>query len=497
MLLGIDIGTSGVKTTVVDVTGSVHAHAYRPFTTYGAKEGKRELNPLEVEEKSFEAVREVLAETKQEKIELITISSLGEAVVPVAKDGTVLMNSIIGSDPRGSVELKALCHVMGEETLTQITGLNLSYIYSLNKILYVKKHYPHIHDRVWKYMCFTDYMGYLLTGNAIIDYSMASRTLAFDYQKKAWSKEILETAQIPESIFSKPVQGGSLIGEISSGAKKKMGISYEVPVMVGSHDHIFNAIGAGVVRSGVCSNTVGTTEGITAVLDRTMPAQSIQKNNISCEPFVKADMYNTVAWHNTAGAMVNWYLQTFYQESSKSRGELLNGLNKTVSDHPSSLMVLPHFSGATAKYMDEKAKGCILGLTVTTSREEIYKAVLEGASYEFRMIYDSILEAGITLDQIIVSGGGSNSLPWLKIKADILGETIYKSACVDTGALGGAVLGAWKLGKYTSLEKAARAMIKTGTAVEPNMKNHEIYKERYCKYKELYIKLKDLNHLLF
>lgn len=496
MFLGLDIGTSGVKSTIVDGEGTMLAYAYRPLRIYGKAENKRELDPLEVKENAFETMKEVLHKCNQRKLAMITLSSLGEAAIPVGRDGKVLRRSIIGSDSRGAVELEWMKKQMSAEILTEITKVNLSYIYSLNKILYLRKTDPAVYEKTWKYMCFTDYMTYLLTGETMIDYSMASRTMAFDIHKNCWSEKILDIADIGKELFSTPVPGGSIIGNLLYSVKRELGLSYDVPVMVGSHDHIFNAIGAGAVVPGSCSNIVGTTEGITAVVDKMLDTKDIDRENISCEPFVRSGLYNTVAWHNTAGAMVNWYTETFWKENTSSKREILEYLSQAIDTHPGKLIVLPHFSGVTAHYMDEKAKGAIIGLTTTTTREEIFKAILEGASYECRRIIDAVEGAGIALDRMIVSGGGSNSALWLKLKANILGREIYKVSYADTGALGGAVLGATVMGDYSSIEAAADQMLKPPQLIEPDMKYHSVYQERYEKYKELYIKLKELNHML-
>lgn len=496
MFLGIDIGTSGVKTTITDITGTVLAYEKRPVQTYGAERGYREICPQEVKNTVFESMQKVLRLCGGKKVDLITISSLGEAVVPVAKDGTVLRNSIIGADARGSEELKQIMDAVGEETLTDITGLNLSNIYSLNKILYLKNHYPRIHQAVWKYMCFTDYMGYLLTGETKIDYAMASRTMAFDARVNEWSERILEKAQISADVFSSPVPGGTLIGTVKKSVRELVGLKAETPVMAGSHDHIYNALGAGAVYPGSCSNIVGTTEGITAILSQRLDSGIIREKNLSCQPFVLPNHYNTVAWHNTACAMVNWYVETFFSESGLKKREILDKLNNRAADGPSALMVLPHFSGSTAGVMDEKAKGCIIGLTVTTAKEDVYRAILEGACYECRVIIEAISAAGIPAEKIIVSGGGSRSKLWLQTKADILGRPIFKSGCAETGALGGAVLGAVVLGVFPDLESAVRNMVKPGEMIEPRGKYHKIYEERYEAYKELYMKMKPVNHML-
>ena len=496
MFLGIDIGTSGIKATIIDEKGNMCARAYRPLRTYGLEERKRELSPVQVKEETLQAVAEVLHTSPAEEIRLITVASLGEAVVPVGADGCALMNSIIGSDSRGSEELEEVACRIGEEQLTEITGLNLSYIYSLNKMLYIRAHYPEIHRRVWKYMCFTDYIGFVLTGEAVIDYSMASRTMAFDIRKKRWSDEILNAVQMSKDLLSHPVPGGTVAGSVRKEIKEELGIFYDIPVLVGSHDHIFNAIGAGAIKPGICSNTVGTTEGITTVLGGRIDSRSIRENLISCEPFVRPHLYNTVAWHNAAGAGVNWFLDNFFGGSEEPKDQTLAGLNGQQGHHPSNLLVVPHFAGATAGHMDEKAKAAVIGITMATGREEIYKAILEGTAFECRVILDSIRHAGIPVNKVVVSGGGSRSSLWMQIRSSILGRELYCSACADTGALGGAVLGAVVLGLYRSLKDAAGQMVRPGTVVEPEAEAVRIYEERYELYRQMYGRLRDINERL-
>lgn len=496
MFLGIDIGTSGIKATIIDEKGNMCARAYRPLRTYGLEERKRELSPVQVKEETLQAVAEVLHTSPAEEIRLITVASLGEAVVPVGADGCALMNSIIGSDSRGSEELEEVACRIGEEQLTEITGLNLSYIYSLNKMLYIRAHYPEIHRRVWKYMCFTDYIGFVLTGEAVIDYSMASRTMAFDIRKKRWSDEILNAVQMSKDLLSHPVPGGTVAGSLRKEIKEELGIFYDIPVLVGSHDHIFNAIGAGAIKPGICSNTVGTTEGITTVLGGRIDSRSIRENLISCEPFVRPHLYNTVAWHNAAGAGVNWFLDNFFGGSEEPKDQTLAGLNGQQGHHPSNLLVVPHFAGATAGHMDEKAKAAVIGITMATGREEIYKAILEGTAFECRVILDSIRHAGIPVNKVVVSGGGSRSSLWMQIRSSILGRELYCSACADTGALGGAVLGAVVLGLYRSLKDAAGQMVRPGTVVEPEAEAVRIYEERYELYRQMYGRLRDINERL-
>ena len=133
MFLGIDIGNSGVKSTIVNLSGDILTYSYRAITVKKLRDNRREIDPLEVREKTFETIKEVLGQCRV-RIKLITISGFGEALVPVDCHGNILMNTIAGSDPRGTDELAWLKGQISIEELVDITKLNLCSIYSLNKI---------------------------------------------------------------------------------------------------------------------------------------------------------------------------------------------------------------------------------------------------------------------------------------------------------------------------------------------------------------------------
>jgi xylulokinase len=499
MYLGLDVGTSGVKATVIDDNGNIRMMAARKYPLYGLENNYRELDSNQVWDSTKSAISEVIGQIGPSEIEYITVISLGEAIIPVDKLGQPLMRSIIGSDIRGGEELAWLCQRIEPSELTQITGLNLSTIYSINKILYIRNHFPEVYADTWKFYCFTDFIVYKLTGESVIDYSMASRMLAFDINSYEWSNRILKEASIDPDVFSRPVVTGEIAGQVLDSIAVEIGLSSKIKVLIGPHDHICNALGAGVVKKGDCSNIVGTTEGITAILGKEkLSVTDISVNNISCEPFVLPGTFNTVAWHNTAGALINWFLDVFFGKirSASQTVEILSVLNQTYSGKPTKLMIQPHFSGSTTKFMDDKAKGTILGLSLSTTREEIFQALLEGASYECMLIVGSLENAGLPVNDLIVSGGGSKSDAWLSIKADMFGKPVHTVECADTGALGGGMLAAVTSKKYNSFEEAAKIMVKKGKTIFPNEENTKIYQERFEMYKELYQKTKGISHIL-
>lgn len=494
MYIGIDVGTSGTKVALIDSAGNILRSYQRNYSFSNTENGYRELDASTV----WNAVVECLNKVgRRMPVRTITVSALGEAIVPIDQNGVPLSMSITGTDVRGGKELEELSEHFGQQSLTHITGLNLSPIYSLNKILWMKRHQAILYEKAWKIMTFQDYIIYRLAGHAVIDYSMASRTLMFDININDWSEAILKKTGIDREKLSTPCSGGSIVGSILPDMAQAMGMSQSVKVVVGTHDHICNAIGGGAVHYGECVNTVGTTEGVTALIRRSQLAtEDINKYQISCEPFVLPKMFNTVAWNNTSGVLLRWFAEEFVQKSVTDKRDILGiyrQLNREIKDGPTDLLVLPYFSGAATPHMDEHAKGVIVGLTLNTVRSDIYKALMEGANYELALILECLEKSGLKIQRLI-STGGAQSDELLQIKADILGKEIYTLENRQTGTLGGAILGAVAINDFTDLEEAVEKMVKTAGVYEPELRNYERYREKFQLYQELYQKTLSICH---
>lgn len=494
MYIGLDIGTSGTKAALYDEEGIQKAAWQQNYGFSNTDQGFRELDAAAV----WKAVVCCLQKTAAgERVKSITVSSLGEAVIPINQEGEPLYFSITGTDVRGEKQLDILQNLIGKERLVEITGVNLSSIYSANKILWIKDNKRELYESTWKFVTFQDFVIYRLTGESRIDYSMASRTLLFDIATKDWSPEILEKTGISSKKLSTPILAGMEAGVVKTELAGELGIPACVKVIAGTHDHICNAIGSGAIEYGNCANTVGTTEGVTALLKRAqMTTESIEKYQISCEPFVKPDMYNTVAWNNTSGVLLRWFAEELSGWDKKTDiGTMYQLWNRKMPSEPTKLLVLPHFSGAATPHMDKNSKGAVIGLTLGTRAEDIYKALMEGANYELLFILNCLKKAGLEVSKVIATGGAL-SAELLQIKADILGIPIHTVESRQTGTLGGAILGAVADGAYSDMKEAAGKMIREAEIYFPNTARAEIYKERAACYRDLYAALAGIHHQL-
>ena len=214
------------------------------------------LDPLLVWENTKAVLREAARETAQ--IAAIGVTSFGEAAVLLGKNGMPLTPALLYTDPRGAEQCKKLTERFGSAYLCKSTGLNPHPMYSISKLMWLKEHQPELFQQCECICLFGDYIVYMLSGTRQIDYSLASRTMAFDINKLQWDEKILEFAGIDKNLLPKAVAIGSRAGKIRNELAVELGINEDAIIVSGCHDQIAAAIGSGVYKTGMAVDGTGT-----------------------------------------------------------------------------------------------------------------------------------------------------------------------------------------------------------------------------------------------
>ena len=368
-LLGIDVGTSGCKASVIASNGQVVGKAYREYFLEKPRPGWEELDPERIWKAVQEVVRGSLAAVeKKEPVGAISISSFGETVVPVDRDGRPLYRGILYIDPRGQEEAQELKELLGEDKVNRITGASIHSMYSLPKIMWFRRHEPELYEKTWKFLLFADYILFRLGAEPHTDYTLAARTLAFDIVQKQWSKDILDTAGIPVEKFGRPVQSGTVVGQLSPKWKEFFGMEGDALLVAGGHDQPCAALGAGAIHPGLAIDGLGTTECVTPTFSRPVFGQQMTGNGFACVPHTVAGRYVTYAFTFTSGSVLKWYRDiirpAYKQEAAELGVNVYDLIIDCATPGPSGLLLLPHFAGAATPYMDNDAKGMMVGLSI-------------------------------------------------------------------------------------------------------------------------------------
>ncbi len=490
---GLDVGTTGCKLTVYSEKGEFVYNSYKEYDVSRVN-GEHEIDANII----FPAVLECIKDATQKysNLGVIGITTFGESFVLVDEGGNPLLPSMLYTDPRGGDEVEYLCNKLGEGYITKIVGVKPHQMYSLPKIMWIKNNLPDVYKKAEKVLLMEDYIVYKLTGIAQIDYSLAARTMAFDIRKKEWAKEIFDASGVDMKLMSKPVQTGTLAGSISDAVKTELGIENDILIVNVSHDQVAAAVGAGVFCVGQAVDGTGTVECVTPVFDNVPENEQLYNEGYSVVPYVFDGTYVCYALSFTGGATLKWYRDNFARYEHKIAEDagknVYAELDSKIPDEPTDILILPHFAGAANPYMDNDAKAVIAGLTLEHTNYDLYKALMEGVTYEIMTNIRHLESFGINPHRLYATGGGAASEKWLQIKADILNRPVTALDAREAGACGTCMLAGCAAGMFTSLEEARKLFVKEKKTFIPNPQNVKIYKENYEKYIKMYPMMKEV-----
>ena len=478
--LGIDIGGTGCKCVAFSDQGEQLALSYEE---YPLAAGTVNLPPEILCQSVFRVIR-VCADNlpSKEEIAAITVSSFGESFVALDADGNPLDDIRMYFGNSESAAFDALVERVGAEKFMDICRILPDSSYSLAKMLYTKEIAPR---PVWKFLFIAGFLCYRLSGKAATDVSLACRSLLYDVKERCWSDELLEQANIRKDQLPEVVQPGTALGRILPEIAAGLGLPETTLVVIGTHDQIVNALGAGVQRSGDAVDTSGTCECVTPLFPEIPESPDFQRDNFACVPYLEGRGYVTYAYNISAGSVVKWYRDALAYHLKQDERSIYDVLNESAPTEPTDLMVLPFLQGmGGTPDVNPNMTGLIAGLTTQTRLPDIYRAILEGVTFEMRYNQERLAENGVTFQRLLACGGGARSKVWLQIKTDILGCDIIPAQTEETGAMGSAILGFAAVLGVSPLEIAPRFW-KYGETIRPNNAHMEIYNRRYALYKQL------------
>lgn len=486
--IGLDVGTTGSKATVISREGEILLSGYYEYNLQFPQTGWVEMDANAV----WQAVQRALAEAAAKyggPIEAIATASFGEAAVLLDKNDMPLANSIFFSDVRGNEQMPRLRSAVDVDQLQQRTGLPLNSMYTLPKLLWIQQHQPQLLEKARRILLFGSYINYMLSGEAGIDASLASRTLMFDRRQLAWDKPALQAFGIEKTKLPRFVPAGQPVGRMTAKLAKALGFGQRPLIVSGVHDQIAAALGAGAIHAGDVSDGIGGAECIHAVLPEDINMQGLFHNNICAEPHAVPGRYVALAFSNTAGAALKWYRDTFEEtlaaQCQKSGQSAYAQLNRQMGKKPSPLLFAPYLAGSGTPHLDAQAKGVVCGLTLGTKRTDIYRAILEGMSFEIRYNLDILRQNGLVVDALTAGGGGA-APDALQIKADILQLPIHTLKNPQSGTTGLGILCGLATGQFPGFEQAAQAMVKRDQTIEPKRTYARHYQTQYGRYVQLY-----------
>jgi xylulokinase len=493
--MGLDVGQTGCRAIIFSEEGKQVSSSYMEYATLVPQPGWAELDSKKVVESCFAVIKEAVKQNSGDPVRGLGISTMGEAFTPIGPDGEYLANAMITFDTRTTSLTGPWSRDFGLEKLYKITGHTAHPMFSIFKLLWLKKNRKDVFKKAVKFLCFEDLVQHALGLEPHISWCLAGRTMIFNLIKHEFEAEILDAAGIKPSQLAVPVPSGKKIGIIPTEISESLGFTEEVVVASAGHDQPLGALGAGVTNPGRAMYATGTSECIAPVFPEPILTGELFKNNLCTYDFVLEGMYTTVGFSLTGGNILKWFRDEWgHPEAleSESKGiDTYELLLEKIGKKPTGLFVLPYFTPSGTPYFETRVPGALIGLRLSTKREEVLRALLEGVAFEMRLNLDILDSSGIKIKELRAIGGGAKSKIWIQLKADVLDKPITtvevtEAACFGASILARSALTGEPAGSIT------KRLVKTGPVIHPQPENAEIYSSRFKTYKNLYPALKAL-----
>ncbi len=474
-VIGVDVGTTGVKTIALSPEGEVIAKAEESYPLSTPQPGWSEQDP-EDWWRATQATLAAIAAAGVKDVRGIGLSGQMHGLVCLDERDKVLRPAMLWNDQRTGAECAEIEARIGLERLIQLTGNRALTGFTAPKILWLRRHEPDVHARISRILLPKDYVRLRLTGEHAIDVSDASGTLLFDVANRRWSEEMAEALEIPRSWLPPALESSEISGRTKQG----------VPVAAGAGDQAAGALGVGVDRPGPLSLVLGTSGVVFAAL----PAYA-------AEPQARVHVFCHAvpgAWHamgvmlSAAGSM-QWFRDTL------AAGVPFDDLDAQAAQWaPGSdgLIFLPYLAGERTPHADPYARGAFIGLSLRHDRAAMIRAVMEGVAYGLRDSLELLIALGVRAKAGRASGGGARSRLWLSIVASTLGLPVEITSVEEGSAFGAALLGGVAGGVFGDAHEAVKACVRVRDVVEPQRKWHEAYADGYQRFRALYPALRPL-----
>ena len=504
-LLGIDLGTTGVKAALFNADdGQVLSSAFFEYPLYHPQPGWAEQNPRDWWEATIAAIRACLEAAALEGLKPADVRSVGlsgqmHGVVLLDEQSMVLRPCIIWADQRSDAQCRWVTERVGAERLIDYVSNPALPGFSAPKALWVRDNEPELFARARTLLLPKDYIRFLLTGVKSMEISDAAGTCLLDVKRGVWSREVLEAIGFEPSLLPPVVPADAICGTITAEVAQLTGLIEGTPVAGGGADNACGAVGNGVVRAGLALVSIGTSGVVLAHTD----APQVDRSG----PVPRVHTFNHAVPHT-------WYLMGVTQGAGLSLRwvrdniglpemalERWSGVDAYVTlgqeadlvpPGSDGLLFLPYLQGERTPHLDAYARGGWVGLTASHNRRHLVRSVLEGVAFSLKDCFAIIQEQGLALEQVRATGGGAKSPLWRQIIADVLGVELVTTNASEGPAFGAALLAGVASGVYSSVQEACDATVRVVERTEPRQQNAAVYARMYEQYRALYPALKPI-----
>ena len=497
-ILTVDVGTSSTKTAVWNAQGAALAEATAPYALNRPQPLWAEIDPHVWWQAISETIQQVVtrAGVRADEIAGIGIDAISWTLIPVDAAINPLAPAMIWLDRRAGEETAWLKSQPEAEQFVNLSANPLDEAYITPKLVWLRKHKPEIFDSAHKFLEATGFITARFTGQFICDLTQAYGYHFFDIQNERWDEAAAATVGVPLEKMPRLCPPTEIVGTVTAQAAADTGLCAGIPVIAGCLDAVVGALGSGVTRPGQTNEQGGQAGGLGISLDRVV----VEPRLIFSHHVVPGQYI--LAAGTVGGGSLGWFRDQLGQVETavspliqQNPFELFSLQASQSPPGANGLIFLPYMAGERTPLWSSVARGVFFGLSYSTSRADILRAIMEGCAFA---VYDNLqvaAEHGVTVDEYLGSGGATQSAVWCQIKADVYGRPFVVAQRADGGegghGLGLFALTAYAVGLVDDIGACVNSLLPQRRIYEPSPPNHAYYQALFQVYRRVSRKLLD------
>ncbi len=481
--IGVDLGTSACKFLLMDEGGQILNVVSEGYGVEFPRPGWSQQDPADWWVAVRRGIPALLADHDASQVAGIGVGGQMHGLVALDADDRVIRPAILWNDGRTVEQVRYLNEEIGTEKLLAWTG-NIAYAgFTAPKILWMRDEEPENYARIAHVMLPKDYVNHLLCGAYATDVSDASGTLLLDVATRTWSAPMLELCGLTEDQLPSIHESYEAIGTLLPEVAVELGLPAGVVVCAGAGDNAAAAVGTGCVGAGSMNVSLGTSGTVF------IPTAGFSPVGDRIHSFCHADG----GWHLMGCILSAASCNAWWMGDVLGTGDFA-GEQAGIDAGEASLELpyfLPYLMGERTPHNDTLARGAFVGMSMSTTRADLTRAVLEGVAFAIRDSVEIARGLGVDVTASTVCGGGAKSGLWLQMLANVLGIELRLPATEQGPGYGGALLAAVAAGVFPDVAAACDAVVSVRDVVVPDAEAIAAYDARYQAWREMYPALKD------
>jgi len=493
-IIGIDIGTSTIKVVAFQENGKILLAVRIPVKAFHPSPGWEEMDPHETWRAVLSGLCKVANsdDLRNDPPKALAVSASGDEVFLADQSGDPLTACVLSGDIRGENIEAATLQIDTLDRWYTACGHVPERMDPVNRLTMWRLNQPELFRQSRHYLGWHEFITLRLCDKAVTDPSLASKWLTFDLSRRNWNPDRCSRFDLDVTCMPQIQDWKQPIAEIRSDIAAITGLPKSMLVCVGAFDSTSAAIGSGVTDTSTAGLACGSWQVLVVPTADLSYTKCLLESGFPVTPYPGLNSHAVLAQSPNGTAVLDWLSRLVNMSTSEIEVSLSN-----MELGPGMVLSIPHFSGAISPWKEGRdSRGAFLGVTLATSRHDILKSLMESEAFDLNLTLGQLEKAGFEIRNLRVSGGGSRSAWWMQLLADLSGVPIEVVAQEEPGAFGAALLAGTSMGIYSSVDEAAKSLVRVRRVFEPNSKRKQLYADRLEMYQEAVVTFLKLHRKL-